>query len=139
MCPQSPQAGWTARRFFDLLSTLGSLRVISVCGPSVFEAICDFDGYDVRGGMINAMTDAYHWHFQIARLGHLHSHDTIHKRSGRRVLFFELREDEDSDPFLRIYLYRPAQSDFAAASESHFAVAHAELGDGAIVEKESPE
>ena len=139
MSPQSHHPTWTAPRFFDLLSNLGPLRVISVCGPSVFEAICDFDGYEVQGGMINAITDAYHWHFQIARLGHLHSHDTIHKRSGRRVLFFELREDEHSDPFLRIYLYRPAQSEFSAEGESRFAVAHAELRDGATVEKEPPQ
>ena len=134
----SPQADcWTARRVFDLLAEVGPLRVISVCGPSVFEAICDFGEYEIRGGMLNAITAAYHWHFQLSRFGHVHSHDTIHKRSGRRVLFLELREEAGKDPFLLIYLYRPADTEFAPQQEKLFAVAHAELGDGKNLEKET--
>ena len=135
MSPHSES--WTARRFFDLLAKVGPLRVISVCGPSVFEAICDFGDYEIRGGMLNAITPAYHWHFALTRLGHVHSHDTVHKRSGRRVLFFELREAEEESPFLLIYLYRPPGAEYPLQQEELFALAHGELANGQVFEKES--
>lgn len=138
MSPQSHRP-WSAERFFAQLSKLGPLRVISVCGPSVFEAICDFRDYEVRGGMLNAITPAYHWHFHLGRFGHLQSHDTIHKRSGRRVLFFELREQAESSPFLLVYLYRPPESEFEADQEKFFAEAHDELGSGVVLEREAPQ
>ena len=137
--PLAPQTnGWTAERFFHLLSKLGALRVISVCGPSVFEAICEFGDFEIRGGMLNAITPVYHWHFQLSRFRHLHSHDTVHKRSGRRVLFFELREQNESSPFLLVYLYRPTDAEFEPDQEKYFAEAHAELGSGVALEKEMP-
>jgi hypothetical protein len=125
--------GWTATRFFDLLPKLGRLRVISVCGPSVFEAICEAGPYDLAGGSLNMVTPAFHWHLAIDRLRHLRSHDGEHKRSGRRVLFFELREAPDAAPFLRIYVYRPPRQDFDPAVVDVFLAAHAELAEGALV------
>lgn len=128
------QSGWTAPRFFDLLRGLGRLRVISVCGPSVFEAICEAAPYEIVGGMLNMVTDAYHWHFAVKRLGHLRSFDTTHARSGRRVLYFELREHEGEDAFLRIYAYRPKETDFEPAVLDRFAEAHRELAQGVALD-----
>lgn len=129
-------SGWTTPRFFDLLNELGRLRVISACGPSVFEAICEAGPYEISGGFLNMVTDAYHWHFALERLGHLRSFDTTHARSGRRVLFFELREQPADPPFLRIYAYRPKQVDFEPAVLERFAKAHQELAGGVAVGSE---
>ena len=52
--------GWSHRRLFELLRSLSPLRVISISGPSVFEAICDFGPFGIAGGHLNAITDAYH-------------------------------------------------------------------------------
>jgi hypothetical protein len=122
--------GWGAWRLFALLRELGPLRVISRCGPSTFEAICTVGDFDVSGGFVNAITPAYHWHFEVRGLGHLRSRDEVHARSGRRVLFFELREDPGDAPFLRIYLYRGKREEFGTAREAAFAAAHAELASG---------
>ncbi|MEZ7978277.1 MAG: hypothetical protein QMC74_01095 [Myxococcota bacterium] len=127
---------WSAERLFDLLPRLGQLRVISVCGPSVFEAICEATAYELLGGSINMITPAFHWHFAADRLGHLQSHDTIHRRSGRRVLFFELREHADQSPFLRIYVYRAVKTDFATSAISNFIEAHSELSNGIVITQE---
>ena len=132
---QPPAAPWTAHRFFDLLGRLGTLRVISVCGPSVFEAICEVGSVERAGGFLNMITPAYHWHFAANRFGHLRSVDTIHARSGRRVLFFELREQPGDDPFLRIYVFRPKDEDFDADALARFESVHAELEAGVVVEK----
>lgn len=126
-------ADWTATRLFDLLPKLGRLRVISVCGPSVFEAICEAGAYEIQGGSINMITPAFHWHFAHARLGHLRSHDTTHARSGRRVLFFELREAEGDAPFLRIYVHRPKGAEFEPAALAAFLAAHEALAEGVAV------
>ena len=130
MAEPAQTPAWNATRFFDLLQDLGPLRVISVCGPSVFEAICEAGDYEVQGGSINMITPVYHWHFAYGRFAYLRSHDTIHKRSGRQVFFFELREEGEESPFLRIYLYRPPGEQFSAVAVDHFQRAHAELGDG---------
>lgn len=123
-------SAWDAPRFFDLLQQLGKLRVISVCGPSVFESICVAGPYEIAGGFLNMITDAFHWHVAIGRLRHLQSHDTTHGRSGRNVLFFALREQADVEPFLRIYVYRPPGTEFAPEVAAAFARAHAELEQG---------
>jgi len=130
-------APWTHRRFFDLLGTLGPLRVISISGPSVFEALCTFGPYGFAEGHMNAITPAYHWHLALAGFGHLVSCDEEHARSGRRVLFFELRGADDERPFLRIYLHRPKGEPFDPEIEKRFAEAHAELASGVALEKEA--
>jgi len=130
---------WTHRRFFDLLGTLGPLRVISVSGPSVFEALCTFGPYGLDGKHMNAVTGAYHWHLGLAGFGHLCTRDEVHARSGRRVLFFELREGPEERPFLRIYLYRPPGEAFDPEVEKRFAEAHAELAEGAALERSEPD
>jgi len=48
--------GWPARRVFEELRELGALRVISVSGPSIFEAICSLGAFGVADGWLNAMT-----------------------------------------------------------------------------------
>ena len=121
---------WTTARFFDLLQQLGRLRVISVCGPSVFESICVAGPYEIAEGFLNMVTDAFHWHVALARLRHLQSHDRLHGRSGRNVLFFELREHADAAPFLRIYVYRAPGAEFAPEIARAFQRAHAELEHG---------
>lgn len=126
-------APWTAARFFDLLQQLGRLRVISVCGPSVFESICVAGPYEIADGFLNMVTDAFHWHVAIARVRHLQSHDSTHGRSGRNVLFFELRESADATPFLRIYVYRAPGVEFAPEIEQTFQRAHAELALGVLL------
>lgn len=131
--PSSSRNAWTAERLFDELQELGRLRVISVCGPSVFEAICEAAPYDVRDGFLNMITDAYHWHFSTARFRYLRSVDSIHARSNRRVLFFELREEEDAPPFLRIYVFRPHGEEFSSMAVERFEAMHHELEDGVPV------
>jgi hypothetical protein len=125
---------WTAVRFFELLRSLGPLRVISQCGPSTFEAICTLGAFGVRDGYLNAITDAYHWHVALGAFGHLRSRDAVHARSGRRVLYFELRESPDARPFLLIYLYRAKDAELDDERAARFAAAHAELEAGARLE-----
>jgi hypothetical protein len=132
--PLSSEAtAWSAARFFDLLQELGKLRVISICGPSVFESICVAGPYEIADGFLNMITDAFHWHVATPRLRHLQSHDTTHGRSGRNVLFFELRESEDASPFLRIYVYRAPGAEFAPEVVRAFHRAHAELAQGVVL------
>lgn len=110
--------------------------MISISGPSVFEALCTFGPYGFAGGHMNAMTPAYHWHLRLAGLARVRTRDEVHARSGRRVLFFELYEPEASAPFLRIYLYREKGEPFAPEREKRFAEVHAELAEGAEFEPE---
>lgn len=126
-------AAWTHRRFFDALRELGRLRVISRSGPSTFEALCTFGPYGFGHGHMNAITDAYHWHLALAPFRHLTTQDTVHERSGRRVLFFELRESAEAAPFLFIYLHREKGEEFDALREKRFAELHAELASGRVL------
>lgn len=127
---------WTARRFFSLLGDLGRLRVISICGPSVFETLCEAGAFEIEDGSMNMVTDAFHWHVAVARFRHLQSCDSLHARSGRNVLFFELRERAEATPFLRIYLYRAPGADFPAKAHEAFQRAHAELAQGVAIAEE---
>jgi hypothetical protein len=128
---------WTARRFFDLLGTLGRLRVISQSGPSTFEALCSVGPFEIAGGFVNAITPDYHWHLALKRFRRLRSHDEVHARSGRRVLFFTLAEASGEPPFLRIYLHREKGAEFGAAREARFREAHGALRDGVALEPEA--
>jgi hypothetical protein len=121
---------WSHQRFFALLEGMGRLRVISQCGPSTFEALCTFGPFTLERGFMNAITPEYHWHLALARLRHVRSADEVHARSGRRVLFFELREREGDEPFLKIYLHRPPGAEFEDDRVRRFAEAHASLADG---------
>lgn len=125
---------WTPRRFFDALGGLGWLRIITVAGPSTFEALCEFGPYGIARGTLNAITAAYHWHIDLARFRHLRSRDEIHERSGRRVLFFELRESDGAPPFARIYLHREKGAAFAPDLERAFAALHDQLESGCTIE-----
>jgi hypothetical protein len=124
---------WTAQRFFDLIRKLGKLRIISISGPSTFEAIGELGPCGLAGGFMNSITDTHHWHLQLSRFGHLRSCDETHARSGRRVLFFELREHADAPPFLRIYVHREKCEEFDPQREGLFAAAHGELEKGAVL------
>ena len=121
---------WTHRRFFALLRELGRLRVIHRAGASTFEALCTMGPHGFAEGHMNAITDEYHWHVKLSAFGHLRTQDTTHGRSGRRVMFFELREQEASPPFAFIYLHREKGEEFAPDRELRFLAAHAELGAG---------
>ena len=123
-------AAWTAARFFELLPKLGRLRVVSICGPSVFESLCEAGPFSIERGSLDMITSDFHWHVALARFRHLQSRDSLHARSGRNVLFFELREEADAAPFLRIYVHRPPKADFDPAAAAAFAAAHAELANG---------
>ena len=115
----------THREFFALLRELGRLRVIHRSGPSTFEALCTMGPHGFAEGHMNAITDAYHWHLKLSDFGFVRSHDTIHARSGRRVLFFELREGPDAPPFSFIYLHREKGAEFSPEIEKRFLEAHA--------------
>ena len=131
---------WSADRFFDLLQTFPRMRVILRTGPSVFEALCAPGAYSVQGRFLNVMTSEYHWHLDTSRWGFLKSCDEIHARSGRRVLFFSLYEEEEEGPFLQIYLYREPGEEFHPEVEATFLHAHDELQKGILLsrgEKES--
>jgi hypothetical protein len=121
---------WTHRRFFELLSAVGPLRLISICGPSVFESLCRFERHGFSDGHMNAITPEYHWHVELSRFRFARSRDDVHARSGRRVLFLELAESPDARPFLTIYLHRAKNAEFDPAFEKAFLDAHAELGAG---------
>jgi hypothetical protein len=129
-------AGWNARRFFDLVAGLGPLRVISVCGPSVFEALCALDGFEIAGAHLNAISPQYHWHLDLRRFRWLRSCDEIYGRSGRQVLYFELCEEPGAKPFLLVYLYRAADEPFGTEREGRFFDAHAELAEGVALQPE---
>ena len=132
-----PAGAWTSRRFFALLAALSPHRVISVCGPSTFEAILDFGPHGFASGYMNAVTPAYHWHLRTAGFAALRSVDATHARSGRRVLFFELREHAgDERPFLLIYLHRERGEEFAPEREQRVLAAHVELKDGVLLRDE---
>lgn len=120
-----------ARGLFEAFRRLGPLRVISVNGPSVFEAILELGAFGVADGWLNAITPDYHWHVDLGRVRHLTTHDTIHARSGRRVLFFELREEAGAEPFLLVYLHRGKSDDFETAREEGFAELHERFAEGA--------
>ena len=125
---------WTARRFFEALTLLGPLRVISQSGPSTFEALCELTRFKIADGYLNAITPDYHWHLRLDGFGHLRSRDEIHGRSGRRVLFFELRENPEAAPFLLIYLYRGPGEEFSMEHERLFALLHEDLAGGVALE-----
>jgi hypothetical protein len=124
---------FTAQRFFAALPALSPLRVISQCGPSTFEAIGDFGAHEIAGGFLNAITPSYHWHVRLGGVRRIQSHDELHARSGRRVLFFTLSAD-DASPFLRIYLHRERGAEFEPAREKAFLALHARLGAGVALE-----
>ena len=119
LAPSRAAQDFDARRFFAALRDLSPLRVISACGPSTFEAIIDFDAHGFDGRMMNAITPAYHWHFDVTRLRHLRSQDETHARSGRRVLFFELRQEAGQPPFMWIYVHRERGAEFDAERLDH--------------------
>jgi len=136
--PASGTSDWTVRRFFSLMADLSPHRVISVCGPSTFEALIDFGPHGYASGHMNAITPAYHWHLRTAGFGAVRSVDEVHARSGRRVLFFELRErPDDAKPFLLVYLHREREADFEPEREKRFLEAHAELQGGVTLAPEA--
>ena len=122
------------REFFEVLRSVSPLRVIQITGPSVFETICDVDSFSLREEWLNAITPLYHWHLNVDRFKHLTTKDEIHERSGRRVLFFELRESSgDERPFLLIYLHRGKDEEFDAVREQTFQQLHDRCSGGATV------
>jgi len=129
-------AAWTARRVLAHLRRLNPLRVISQNGPSVFETLCDLAAFGVADGHLNAITPQYHWHLRLAGFGHLRSRDEVHERSGRRVLYCELRETAQADPFLLVYLHRARGEDFGEARERAFAELHAAFAAGRALRPE---
>jgi hypothetical protein len=129
--------GWTARRFFATLTRLGRLRIISQCGPSTFETLCRVEHFTLAQGFVNVISEDYHWHLLIDGFGHLRSRDEVHKRSGRRVVFFELRRDDEAEPFLLIYLYRGTAQEFGEEPLRLFAEMHRDLAAGAHLEGEA--
>lgn len=122
---------------FDSLRLLSPLRVIQINGPSVFETICEVDTFSIKNEWLNAITPQYHWHLNVERFKHLTTNDTIHERSGRRVLFFELRESADDKPFLLIYLHRAKDEEFDPAREQRFSELHRRCSGGARMEVET--
>ena len=128
---------WTARRFFDLLRHLGSLRVVSVSGPSVFEARCEIGPQDFSEGSLNIITPQYHWNLSLDRFRHLRSVTRVHPKTGEVTAFFELRDDCSETPFLRIYLSGGANGQ---QSERLFADVHPALQHGVdvVLEELSP-
>lgn len=130
----TPATAWTARRVLESLREVSPLRVINVSGPSVFETICELDGFGVADGHFNAMTPRYHWHLALDRFRHLTTKDEVHERSGRRVLFYELREEAGAEPFLLVYLHRGKGEEFSPEREAAFAEAHRVFAGGAALE-----
>jgi hypothetical protein len=133
--PGSPP--FSAAALFEAASELNPLRIISMSGPSVFEAICNLGPFAITDTWLNAITESYHWHLQVDRIGHVQSRDQVHERSGRRVLFIELREQPGAEPFLLIYLHRKKGEEFGEERERRFAALHALLASGISMGKPS--
>lgn len=129
-------ASWNARRLFTELGALSPLRVISQSGPSVWESICALRSFGIADGWLNAITPEYHWHLRLDGLGHVRSRDAIHERSGRRVLFVELREEAGAEPFLLLYLHREKGEELDPAREERFLRLHEHFADGAALAAE---
>lgn len=108
------------RTFFDVLRDVSPVRIISISGASVFEAICRIDEVTLADGHLNAITPAYHWHLDLKRFRTVRAHDEIHARSGRRVMFFELAEEPAAKPFLMIYVHREKGAEFEPEREARF-------------------
>jgi len=129
--PGRASAGeWTHREFFALVRALGRLRVIHQSGPSTFEALCELGPHGFADGWMNAICAEYHWHLKLDGFGHVRSVDRTHARSGRRVLFFELRERAGAKPFAFIYLHREKGEAFEPEREKAFLEAHEQLAEG---------
>ena len=124
---------WTAERFFNLLQRLGPLRIVTAAGPSVFDARCEVGPRDFTDGALNIVTPDYHWNLALDRFRHLRSVVRTHPRSGNRTAFFELRDDDTAEPFLRIYLSAEAADQPASPAAHSFEAAHAALQRGADV------
>ena len=77
------------------------------------------------------MTPAYHWHLGLDDFGWIRSYDTVHERSGRRVLFLQFARSSDAEPFVSVYVHRAKGEEFDPTRLEAFARAHAELADGA--------
>lgn len=121
---------WTLERLFDTLRPLSPLRVVSICGPSVFETICEVGAFGIAEGHLNAITPTYHWHLRLAGCSRLRSRDEVHARSGRRVLFLELFGPDTDHPFLSIYVHREKGAEFDDARRVLFTALHGELSRG---------
>lgn len=113
---------------------LSPLRVIAITGPSVAETIVDLPAYGIADGYVNAITPTFHWHLALDRLGHVTSREEVHARSGRRVLFLELRERAEAEPFLSVYLHRGKGEEFSEERARRFAALHAALSLGRDLE-----
>jgi hypothetical protein len=92
--------------------------------------------FTLAQGFVNVISEDYHWHLLIEGFGHLRSRDEIHQRSGRRVVFFELRRVEEGEPFLLIYLYRGPGQEFGEEPLRLFTEMHRDLAAGAHLERE---
>lgn len=134
--PVGSMARFDHAAFFTAICDLGRLRVISRSGASTFEALCTLPRFEFAGGFMNAITETYHWHIALARFGHVRSRDELHARSGRRVLFFELRDSAQMPAFLSIYLHRAPGEPFGQEREARFCLLHTRLARG--VELEGP-
>lgn len=132
--PTAALQDWSHRRFFELLTQVAPLRVISSCGPSTFEAIIGFSDHTFAGRLMNAITPAYHWHLDLSGFGHLRARDEQHTRSGRRVIYFELRSEPADAPFLWIYLHRERGAEFEPEREKRFAEVFPALAGGVRLE-----
>ena len=129
---------WTAAGFFRELQQLSPLRVISINGPSVFETICELGPFGVANETLNVIAKSYHWHLDLQRFRFLRSVDSVHERSGRQVLFFELAEAPDAPPFLLVSLYRGSGEAFGEKREALFATLHREMRNGVALRLETP-
>ena len=131
-------AAWTARRFFNLLQHLGPLRVVSVSGPSVFEALCEIGPQAFSESSLNIITPQYHWNLSLDRFRHLRSVTRVHPKTGKITAFFELRDEANETPFLRIYLSPDPKIVGSCQRQPLFDEAHQSLQCGADVLLENP-
>lgn len=127
---------WTARRFFTCLSRLGRLTIVSHSGPTTFKAFCELDELSIANGHLSVVDKAYHWHLRLDGFGHVLSRDKVHTGSQRRALFFELRREAASKPFLKIYLHTAVGQDLDPGLAARFAELHRELGQGRQIDRE---
>lgn len=116
------------RAFFEMLRDVSPVRVISISGASVFEAISRVGEVELAEGFLNAITPAYHWHVDLKRFREVRARDELHARSGRRVMFFELAEEAGAKSFLMIYVHREKGVEFEPAREARFKQYAATLG-----------
>lgn len=125
--PSATSRGLNFADLIEALPPLGPFRLISHSGPAVVESIVALVPMSLADGTWTSQSSAHQWHVDASRPCFARTHDTMHARSGRRVLFVTLHERADCPRFARLHLPRETHQPFESAREREFARLHADV------------